>query len=125
MATRFASQFKRSAVPGLLRQFAETITYHPGSGNGTGPGPGPGGASREVEAMIEREGPGLLDEMGVAVFAAILRVKNSSTDGIASTEIETAGDEVSFPLRAGESVTRKAIMRVISTDNGVVRFGVK
>jgi len=115
MASRFQTLFKRTGTPLLVREFGETITYHPGDGS----------SDREISALIERDGPQLLNEMGVAVFEAIIRVKDSVTEGISATEIDTGSDEVSFQLRVGESAKRKAIMVVLSTVNGFVRFGVK
>lgn len=113
MASRFARQFTRAGVPGLIAQFGETITYYAG---GTGLG-------REIQAMIEREQQTITDE-NIPALATFITVRNSDTDGISATEIDTGFDTVSFEYRVGEAVQTRQIARVESTDNGLVRFEV-
>lgn len=116
MATRFASQFARSAAPNLMFQFSEPIGYYNAAGD----------AVRTIDALIERNVE-MIDETGgtVAANAMIIRVRDSATLGISSTEIDTGGDEVSVALRVGEDAQRRAIVKVLSTENGLVRFGVQ
>ena len=112
----FETQFGRTGAVNLTRQFGESVTYHPDVGD-----------DRTIDyAIVERDGPGLIGEYGTPVYQAVIRVKNDSTTGISATEIDTGGDELSFPLRRGETpVTRKSIVKVLGTDNGLVRFGVQ
>lgn len=113
MATRFAQQFARTAVPSLIRQFGEAVTYY-ADGKGAG---------REIVAMIERE-VSVINEAGVMAQSTMVRVYDNATTGISATEINTGRDTLAFPLRVGETPRIKQIARVESTENGLVRFEV-
>lgn len=111
--TLFASQFRRIGGPNLVRQFGESLTYHPR-----------GGVARTVKGIVERDVE-VISEAGVSGKATIVRVLDKSVCGIQSTEIDTGGDEIEVSLRVGDVAKRKSIMRVMSTANGVVRFMVQ
>jgi len=98
--TRFASQFKRTAAPNLLRQFGECVTYY---ANGSTSG-------REIMAIVERDAPEFT-----------IRVRNSDRDGIGSDEIDTGGDELGFSLRVGDAAVRRSIVRLLDDSNGMTR----
>lgn len=101
--SRFAKLFRRSGAPGLLSHFGETITYYPGSG-----------ASRQITALVDRsQAPDYY-----------IRVLNSTATGISSAELDTGTDEVSFPLRVGDPVARKAIQELQEDASGMTRFKV-
>lgn len=114
MTTRMATMFSRSAAPNLVRQFGDTITYHKN-----------GGGTRSVSAMIERDVQVLTETGDVLVYDFVLRVEDDETTGITSTEIDAGTDVVSVPLRVGEAACRRQIIRVLSTENGLVRFAVQ
>lgn len=98
--TRFAAQFNRSAAPNLIRQFGECVTYY-ASGATSG---------REIMAIVERDAPEFT-----------LRVRNSDRDGISSDELDTGGDEISFPIRIGETASRRSLVRLLDDSNGMTR----
>lgn len=112
--TRFATNFARTGAQSLTLQFGETIGYYNRAGD----------AVRNVSAMIDRNVE-IVSEAGIPGHATIIRVRNDATYGITSTEIDTGGDEVSYARRVGETAKRRAIVRVESTDNGIVRFMVQ
>jgi hypothetical protein len=112
MATRFASQFKRTAVPNLVRQFGESIEYHAGGSSG-----------RSVDAIVVRDPIAILAEIGEALTGAmIIRVSNSNIDGINSTNIDTGTDRVEVALIADGPKELRSIVRVLSDSNGFLRF---
>lgn len=99
----------------MLLQFGETVGYYNRAGDPV----------RNVTAMVERNVE-IVSEAGVVGQATIIRVRDSSSLGISSTEIDTGGDKVSFALRVGETPAQsKSIVRVMSTENGLVRFMVQ
>jgi len=112
MPTTFGGLFARAGASQMMRSFSEAVTYHPA---GATPG-------REIDAMIERGTMSVITEIGEQVAPAIIvRVKNSSTLGISSTEIDTGTDEIALPLRDGEAAVRRRIVRVINDANGLLR----
>lgn len=114
MATRFAQQFTRHGAQSLVRQFGEPIVYY---ADNTGGG-------RSINAIVERD-IDVIGESGEVIGQMIVvRVLNNSTTGISSTEIDTGADQISVALRVGESAVRKQIVKVQSTENGMVRFEV-
>lgn len=95
-----------------MLQFSEQVTYY---ADGTGGG-------RTINAMIEREVQ-LVSELGdVNGLATVISVLNNATTGISSTEINTEADEITVAMRIGETPQRRQIVRVESTENGIVRF---
>lgn len=111
MPTRFESLFYRTAANHLVRQFGETVTYYAG---GTGSG-------REIQAIVERGTPRVIAETGdIASQHIIVRVKNSSKDGITSTEVNTGSDTIGVPVRVGEVAKVRSIVRVMSDNAGIV-----
>ena len=113
MATRFASQFKKTAVPNLVRQFGEPIVYYASGSSG-----------RPVNAIVVRDPVAILAEIGeVLVQAMIIRVSNStSTDGIDANSIDTGTDRVEVALIADGEKNLRSIVRVLSDSNGFLRF---
>lgn len=113
MPSRFALQFTRSGVPGLMRQFGEPVTYY-ASGTGSG---------RAIQAMIERDVQVITDQ-GIPALQTLVTVKDDATLGISATEIDTGSDTLGIALRVGESAQIRQIVRVVSTENGQVQFEV-
>ena len=109
--TRFSTHFNRTAAKNLNRQFGESIGYFNRAGDPV----------RNITGMILRDAE-LIDETGVPGQATVIRVENDAATGISATEIDTGGDEIEFALRVGETKRRKAIVSVLSTENGLVRF---
>ncbi len=97
----------------LVDQFGESITYWPF-----------GGGSRSVNAIIERNPPAIFNASGDAVMpTATLRVFNSATTGIASSEVDTGKDEIEMLLNVGDSLTRRfSLMTLLAQDSGVTHL---
>ena len=111
--TAFNRQFKRAAVPGLIRQFGEVVTYYPRDGS----------SGRQIRALVERDLPELVPGLGEITGQSIMvRVTNSSNTGISSDEVDTGGDEISVPLRVGQSAERRRVAQVVSDSGGMVRL---
>lgn len=99
----------------LVREHGEPILYF--SGGGLTP--------RCIDAIVERD-VDVPSETGEQVAQAIIvRVLDSCTLGISSTEINDGIDDVSLPLKAGGPATRRRISRRIDDANGFVRFLVR
>ncbi len=112
MATRFAQQFIRTAVPNILRQFGETVVYF-ANGNGAG---------REITAVVVRDPLAIIAEIGeVLSQAMIVRVVNDSTLGISATDIDTGRDRIWVPITADGDPEARSIVRVLSDTNGFLR----
>lgn len=91
--------------------FGEAVTYKPRSGG-----------TRSITAVVERETLQSVDEDGGETVAPLffVHVANSSTLGIASTELNCGGDKISFPVRPGKSATDRGVVRLISQDEGML-----
>lgn len=111
--TVFGRMFLRTAASTLLRQFGETVTYHPA--DGTQP--------RAITAMVERQPLTVIPETGEQIAESIIvRVKNDGTLGIASEEVDTGGDEIELPTEVNARPQKRSIVRVLSDSNGLVRL---
>lgn len=112
MPSRFAQQFSRTGAVTLVHQFGDDLIYYAG---GIGDG-------RAIRGMIERsQAP--LDVLGeVMANPIVIRVLDDATTGISSTEIDTGVDLIGVPLRVGEEPQQRQITRVLSTENGIIRF---
>lgn len=112
MPTRFAQQFKRTAVVNLLRQFGETIGYIKG---GIGP-------QRSIEAIVVRDPVAVMQEVGeVITNAIIVRVANNNTTGIAATSLDSGRDKIYVALIADGEPSLRSIVKQLSDVNGFVR----
>jgi len=112
MATVFGSLFARTAAINLIRQYGETVGYYNRDGDPV----------RNILAIVERNELQIISETGeITGQAIVIRVRNDSTYGISSSEVDTGGDEISFPLRVGDTAQRRAIVRVINDSAGLLR----
>jgi hypothetical protein len=57
-----------------------------------------------------------------AGYVMMIRVLDSCTLGISSTEINDGGDQVSVALKVGGDPERREITRRVDDANGMVRF---
>lgn len=90
--------------------FAELVTYRPR-----------GGGSRVIDAVVFREViDGYPEDQVTALDAYEVHVANDAVLGISSTELDTGGDAIELPPRDGKDATRKAILKIISQDNGML-----
>mgnify|MGYP006362771763 FL=1 len=113
--SRFRSQFRRMGAAALLAQFGEPITYY---ADGTGGG-------RPIQAKVERDVAVPSESGDQVALAIIVRVLDSSTEGISATEIDDCKDEVSLPIKEGGSAERRKVGRRMADSNGLVRFMVR
>lgn len=96
-------------ILGVLSQV--TIVYLPKAGG-----------SRTIQGLIEYLGPSLM--AGVAGGSRPrmeLLVRNDTTYGISSREIDTGGDKVQIPLRRGRSVRTVRIVELLAQDRAMLR----
>ena len=113
--SQFRSHFKRGPAVSLVRQFGEPVVYFPNGGvNG-----------RSINAIVERnvEIPSETGEQVAKLM--VVRVIDSSTLGISSTEINSGKDVIALPLHVGGSVVRREITRLVDDSNGMLRFTVR
>lgn len=115
MPTTFDSHFARAGFPRLLQEFGETIVYLPG-----------GGGSREIQAIVDRDPPAILDAAGNEVVPQfVLRVNNSCRSGISSRELDTGRDQLQFVKRIGEVIPATlSVGMLLSQDAGVTHLAV-
>jgi hypothetical protein len=113
MPTRFEQQFKRVAVPNLVRQFGECIQYFPGGA----------GSGRDIDALVVRDPLAVASEVGeLLVNALIIRVENNECRGITAEEIDTGRDKVFVALKNGGAGSLRSIVQLLSDANGFLRF---
>jgi len=76
---------------------------------------------REIEALISRQPVDDLGDMPVGTSPRLLiNVRNDSTYGISSSEIDLGKDLVSLPVRLGEVAQEWKISKLISQDAGMM-----
>ena len=98
--------------------FAETVTYIPYQYVGRAYR-----ANRNIAAVIERPIVEVLSQDGEhAIPIFTVYVANSSTLGIASSEIDVSRDSLAFPEREGETATTRRITRMQEHDNGMLQL---
>lgn len=94
----------------------EEITYLPA-----------GGGSRTINAIINRDQPAELGDAphGHAPLAVIV-VRNDSTEGISSDEIDIGGgDKVQYAVRLKKTPQARRITKIISQDSGMLRLEIR
>jgi hypothetical protein len=97
-------------------EFAELVTYKPRNGG-----------SRTVQAIVDREPPTLLDEVGnVISLTFMVYVKNDEADGISGQEVDTGGDKIELAAKANDTSKRQyAIVKVTDNDFGMIQLAVR
>jgi len=106
MSDVFDDSLAASAGSFFLLPGAETVTYWPASGS-----------SRSISAVITRSEPRRLLGSRPVINALVM---NSSSEGIASDEVNTGGDKIECAKRVGEAPKKMRITEVISQDAGLV-----
>ena len=110
----FDKTLELSADSFFLLQGTEYVTYFPVSDD-----------SRRIQAVIFRPGPERIAEIGGGREVSEVLVKNSSSDGIASTEVDTGGDKIKMAPRDGKAPVLLRITRIISQDAGMIKLKVQ
>jgi len=94
---------------------ASTITYRPR-----------GGGSRSIEAIVEYPGPAAIGDLsGGGRPVMDIYVKNDSTAGISSAEVDTGGDKLDVPLRFGLTAARVRVTRIVAQDKAILHIQVQ
>lgn len=111
----FQTELTATAEEFLDTLGAETIVYLPA-----------GGGERAIGAIVNRDPPAELGEAphGHSPLAVIV-VRNDSTEGISSAELDTAGDKVRYAVRLGKTPKDRRITGIISQDAGMLRLEVR
>jgi len=91
-------------------EFAEPVVYVKGSG-----------VARPIKAVVFREELSSSEESGGAVTPIFeVHVENDSVNGIASTELDTGGDQIEIPVRDGMTAACRSIISIVSQDHGMM-----
>lgn len=108
-----ADRALQMAVGSALDAFsADTIIYQPRSG-----------AARSIEAIVEYPGPAAINGLSGGSRPVIdIYVKNDSTIGIGSDEIDTGGDKIQVPPRFGRAAVTMRIVRIVSHDKATLHL---
>ncbi len=94
----------------FLTQFGEAITYVKASG-----------ATRSITAVVDRQPEAELRELsGVMRPSMQVHVANSTTTGIAATELNTATDVLRLAHILGGTVANCKIDRMVTQDAGML-----
>lgn len=95
-----------------LEESGELVTYKPG---GTG--------ARQIMAIVDRYPPRRQNKSGQWYTPmALIVVKNSSTEGISTTELDVGLDKISYPIRIGQSPRDSLISIRINEDGGGIEL---
>lgn len=77
-----------------------------------------GESDRSIEALVFYESEDPKDKRIKARFPIpYIIVKNDTTDGIGSSEIDTGSDKISMPIRQGHATSKDFSIRKIITQN--------
>lgn len=96
----------------FLGAFGEPGTYLPR-----------GGGERAITIIVDREGVSGLGAAPAGQSASwIVTVKNSSTEGVSTSELDTGGDKIKFANRLGETPIGRRIIRIVSQDTGMMQL---
>jgi hypothetical protein len=96
--------------------FAEQVVYYPHTDYGQTP------TSRTINAMVVRNQIVAYDaDGGQSVVPSFdVYVANDSVAGISTTEVNTGGDQISFPVREGKSAEKRTVVHLVEQDLGVI-----
>jgi len=93
-----------------VNDFAEPATYYAFHGS-----------ARDIMVIIDREAFAVFGPDGDTVLPAFaVKAVNSSSLGISSEELNCGGDAIAFPIRIGQSVSKRSVIRIIEHDEGML-----
>ena len=100
----------------MIDDFGESVVYRPRAGG-----------TRTITAIVSRNQPGVMAETpnGSLMPENVVAVLNDSTRGIASTEIDTGGDQIDIVPRVGQSAVTKSIVRICDHDAAMLWLEVR
>ena len=91
---------------------AKSITYRPRTG-----------ASRSIKAIIDYPGPDVIGGLaGGSRPIMDIYIKNDSTTGISSAEVDTGGDKLDVPLRFGLTAARVRVTKIVAQDKAILHI---
>jgi hypothetical protein len=94
----------------FLSTFGISIVYHPYSGG-----------KRTIVGIVDHDQVAAIAGFtGANTQPGRITVKNSSTDGISSVEVNTGRDKIAYPVRQGQSPQERRIARILSMDYGMM-----
>ena len=102
MSDVFDDTLAAAAGSFFLLPGVETVTYFPVIGS-----------ARQISAVVTRSEPGRLPVINALVM-------NSETEGIASEDVDTGGDEIECAKRVGKKPKRLRITEVLNQDAGLM-----
>ena len=114
MSDAFDKTLELSADAFFLLPGAEYVTYFPASGD-----------PRRIQAVVNRPGPERIAALGGGRQVCEVLIKNSSSDGIASDQVDTGGDKIQMAARDGKVPVLMRITRIISQDAGMIKLKVQ
>ncbi len=116
MGSAWQSVVARSGVPALVRLHGETATYYP-SGNTE--------AGRTIDVIPERAPYEPMAGSDLVAPALVVRVPNTTTRGIASSEIKEGIDTILIAVRSGETPAERTIVGIVSHNASFVRLALQ
>ena len=76
---------------------------------------------RSIVAVVDRDPPANVDGLSHGTAPRLtIRVANSASLGISSTELDCGGDCIEMAVRIGETVKRKRIVKMLKQDAGML-----
>ena len=110
----FDTTLELSADSFFLLPGSVFVTYFPASGD-----------PRRIQAVVDYPGPERIEELGGGSEVSEVLVKNSGSDGIASSQVDTGGDKIKMAPRDGKVPVLMRITRIISQDAGMIKLKVQ
>lgn len=85
------------------------------------------GATRTINAVVQRRALEDLKSSAsrLLVPSIMITVANSTTTGIATSEVDKGSDAVQIPDRLGGTTRTLSILEIVSQDAGMVTYAVK
>lgn len=112
MSNAFDQTLRGAADAVFLLPGVETVTYFPRSG-----------ASRQIRAVVDRSGPEQIPGVAGGSQPRIeVLVKNNSTSGIGSDELDTGGDKIELAVRESERPAQVRLTELLDHDAGLCRI---
>lgn len=90
-------------------EFGESVVYRP-----------KGGTARTISAVVFRLLPQAQEDENRSLTVFEVHVANSSTTGIAASEINLGGDEIDLADRVGKTSKPRSIVQITEQDEGML-----
>lgn len=90
-------------------EFGESVVYRPR-----------GGTARTISAVVFRLLPQANEDENRSLTVFEVHVANSSTTGIAASELNLGGDEIDLADRVGKTAKPRSIVQITEQDEGML-----